>query len=138
MLIISIEDGNRTLPNHEYCNTIDLMGGFLFYSDENQTLADIKLSQLIKKRTYIETNHAAYSISYAAASYGYTNESFVSKAWREKAYKFCKFEGGSCSIVLFNSFDEKYSYVNNYLHQVPYGACADTFTSDNWYMKCAC
>ena len=120
-------------PNDKYCNTFDLLLGYVFYANANATEANMLLANLILNRSYVNTTSLAYNISYAATSYGYTDESFVDAEWRNKAYEFCTFDGHSCSLVIYDSFDYNYSYVNEFYYQVPYGACNNTFISKTWF-----
>jgi hypothetical protein len=127
---------------YEYCHTFDFMIGFIFYNlpSENDkeagelSLSTIALLTLMQQSDILELNRQAYNISYAASMYDTDlYEKFQSPEWRADIYKFCTLKDfGSCSLILFNAFDENSHSVSDFNYQLRLGACRDTFTSKNW------
>jgi hypothetical protein len=64
-------------------------------------------------------------------SYNITVDAVVQKLYtpeeRREAYQFCNISFGPCSVVMFNTFDEKTHSVSDYHYQVRKPACEDTF-----------
>lgn len=115
------------------------MLGILYYNipfvnDEETTsrLSDIALLDLVfRYQDYGELNQAAYNISYAASSYGW----YVDPVWREGAFKFCQsslFPNVSCSLFLFNTYDDFSTITTDYYYPVNRGACNNSFTIADW------
>ena len=114
------------------------MAGYINFGSPSSVASNEAMSQLILSRSWAEINSLAYNISYAAASYGYTtpgqadDKTFQLNEWRDPAFEFCHFNNMTCSLVVFNSYDPMYKYVNAYYFQIETGACTDTFTISNW------
>lgn len=121
------------------------MLGFLFYNlpstndedDENSTklpLSALALLTLMTQTNLLDLNERAYNISYAASMYDTElYETFQQPSWRKKAYEFCTLDQfGACSLLLFNAFDSNSHSVSDYNYQLRFGACRDSFTSNNW------
>jgi hypothetical protein len=88
----------------------------------------------MKMRSYAATNLMAYNISFAASA-GYTGvASYDNFEWRKLAYEFCTIDSIACHLIIFNSFDYNSKFVTSYYYNINPGACADTFTSANWYV----
>ena len=125
----SLEPG---MVNDNYCDMIDIMAGYIYYSLNDTYTSNSALYMMIKNRSWIETNSMAYNISYYATSYGFTKQTYTDRGLRERAFEFCNFNSLTCSLVVFDSYDARYQYVNEYYFQLPHGACTDTFTISNW------
>jgi hypothetical protein len=124
----------------EYCHVFDFMLGMLFYNvpfveDQETTsrLSDLALLDLaFRYPDYEVLNDAAYNSSYAASSYGY----YTDPAWREGMFKFCEsstYPNLSCSLLLFNTYDELSTITTDYYYPVNKGACNNSFTISDWF-----
>lgn len=125
----------------EYCHVFDFMLGILFYdvpfiNDEKTTarLSDIALLDLVLQYPdYSVLNSAAYNISYATSTYGW----YLDADWRKEAFQFCKssiFPNISCSLFLFNAYDELSTIATDYYYPLRRGACNNSFTIADWYV----
>jgi hypothetical protein len=113
------------------------MLGMLFYNvpfgDDSSRLSDLALLDLaFRYPEYEALNQAAYNSSYAASSYG----EYTDPAWREGIFKFCESSISSnlsCSLLLFNTYDELSTITTDYYYPVNKGACNNSFTISDWW-----
>ncbi|CAE7691809.1 unnamed protein product, partial [Symbiodinium microadriaticum] len=132
-------DCSRGDGDNPDCNVFDNMVSFLFYNQPDfDVVGDSQFTNLhgilllAASDSMFNLNRKAFNISFAAAQYGI----WTDPDWRSQAYRFCTFPGlGSCSIVMFNPYDEISNTVSKYYYQVPGAACSDSFTTEQW---CVC
>jgi hypothetical protein len=126
----------------EYCNVFDFMIGLVFYNIPSDTpgafnrtanmMASLELA--FKYDDPKELSRKAYNASYAAAMY----DEYTDPVWRKEAFSFCYSElyNATCSLILFNTYDDIAMTTSEYYYQVKEGACNDSFTVANefWYV----
>jgi len=122
-----------------YCNVFDFMVGVIFYNiNDTYTSPDNKIhpnawatmNLAYRYSDPKELNRRAFNASYAATMYG----EYTDPKWRETAYEFCHSEefNTSCSILLFNAYDDVSFTASEFYYQVKLGACNDSFTVGTW------
>lgn len=82
---------------------------------------------------YSDLNNDAYNISYAASQYGIYDD----MSWRKSSYNFCATNYNkslSCSILLFNTYDELSTIATDFYYQIQNGACNNSFSIGYWYI----
>jgi hypothetical protein len=124
----------------DYCHVFDFMLGMLWYNipqpddggdddDYNEVrYSDLALLDLaFRYPHYRELNEYAFNSSYAASTYGYYDD----PEWRKLAYNFCEnsmFSNLTCSLLMFNTYDEISTITTDYYYPVKKGACNNSFT----------
>lgn len=122
-------------PSYD-CNLFQFLSGLLFYPTEDPTPL-IELGVL-----YTDAELAAQSFApmFAGSAFSANNPDYLtSESFRASAYDFCHVSSydGSCSFVVFTSYD--YGYSVNYAvspnyNQIFNGSCGDTVSipSSSW------
>lgn len=101
-----------------YCNVFDLMMGVVFYP----TLAYEPILELLTVHSPLKIASLAYDASVKSLYGNYYHD--------EREYDFCTLSYGSCSLMMFDFFDENFRIVSGNHHIVDYPACTDTFSVD--------
>lgn len=103
----------------DYCNTIDLVSQFLYYNNASQaadpyTLVPPLFDLLVKY------NDSELTI-----------QTFTAHATGN--FSFCENdEFGYCSMVAFSNYGPFEHQLSQYYHQLTYGSCNDSFTSNQF------
>jgi hypothetical protein len=125
----------------EYCHVFDFMLGMLWYNipqgetddDDQVRYSDLALLDLaFRYSEYRQLNELAYNSSYAASTFGgYSDD----PEWRKLAYSFCDTSlvpNLTCSLLLFNTYDDISTITTDYYYPVNKGACNNSFTIGEW------
>lgn len=126
--------------DREYCHAFDFMLGMLWYNipfvEDDETTAQLSILALLdlafRHSDYELLNQLSYNSSYATVAYG----EYTDPAWRERAFKFCDtplYPNISCSVLLFNAYDEISTIATDYYYPLDRGACNNSFTISDWY-----
>lgn len=110
-----------------YCNSFDLMPGFLFYDTGPVDSQIAILEMLTNHGNAAVVNKMAYNASFAASVAGYSgiyDPTAYEDQWVAEAYEFCRSETyGNCSLVMMNVYDNISSTVTTYNYQLINGFC---------------
>lgn len=135
--------------NSEDCNVFDLMSGLVYFNTPYDPDPDVNAIKVIintglyqlmevvsRFKSYKDFNRAAYNISFAASApaYGLESPTVQSQAWRNSSFDFCTVNGQSCSILVYNTYDQLSQKVTDYKFQLTNGSCVNSLstTQEAW------
>ena len=126
------------------CNIFNFLTTLLFYPIPKTGSASnfLIISQvtniidlIIRHDSFRTVNNLAYNASWAGAAKAYGDMAPYTRSslWLKDQFSFCTTEKGSCSLMVFNSYNPTDQLVSEYKYQLVNGSCRNKITIPNDY-----
>jgi hypothetical protein len=103
-----------------YCNTIDMVSQFLFYNNASSKADPYTLAAPL------------FDLVLQYNSTQLTEETFYAHSTGNFSFCYSSRQSGYCSMVAFSNYGPFEHQLSQYFHQLSYGACNNSFTSNQF------